>query len=229
MLNLITQNKEAITLIFSFAVTISTVVYAILTWRLTSETMKMRKAQTEPKIAVYIQHCQVSMHFYDFVVKNIGLGPAYDVKFKILEEFDVKEDRKLSDIEFIKEGINYMPPNYSVTSYFFRMLGQYEEIINKNLKIKVLYKNSEKKEISEVININMSQFKGIQKLGEDPMNKIAENIEKIKNDLHDLSSGYHHLRVDTYTSDDREKIKAGLEKQRQEFIQEQKDSKKQST
>ena len=110
ILSLIIQNKEAITLIFSFVVTTSTVFYAILTWRLISETIKMRKAQTEPRISIYVQPCQVSMSFFDIVIKNIGLGPAYDVRFEILEEFDVKEGRKLSEIDFIKEGINYMPP-----------------------------------------------------------------------------------------------------------------------
>jgi hypothetical protein len=220
-LTFVSQNKEAITLFFSLAVTISTVVYAILTWRLASETIKMRKAQTEPKISIYLQPCQASFHFFDLVVKNIGAGPAYDVKFKILEEFDVKEGRKLSEMDFIKEGIKYMPPNYSIISFFLGVLGQYNEIIDKNLQIKVIYNNSEKKETFEIIKINMSQFKGRQQLGEDPMNKIAQNIEKIQSDIHQLSSGYHHLLVDTYTAEDREKIRERLEKQRQEIIQKQ--------
>lgn len=153
--NALIQNKEIITLIFSFAITMSTIIYAILTWCLIRETRKMRKAQTEPNVSVYVQPSHVWMHFFDFVVKNIGLGPAYDVKFKILEEFAIKNDRKLSDIDFMKEGINYMPPNYSVSSYFFNILGQYEEIINKSLKIKVMYKNSERQDIVEIIHINM--------------------------------------------------------------------------
>jgi hypothetical protein len=198
--------NEIITLIFSGVVTISTVIYAVLTWRLTSETIKMRKAQTEPQVSIYLQPCQAAFHFFDIVVRNIGAGPAYDVRFQILQEFDVKQGRKLSEVDFIKEGINYMPPNYSITSFLFGVLGQYKEIIDKSLKITVSYKNSERKETIEIIEINMSQFKGRQKLGDDPANTIAESLKKIQIDINNLSSGFHHLRVDTYTSEDRRKI-----------------------
>ena len=49
-------------------------------------------------------------------------------------------------------------------------------------------------------------------LGDDPINKIAQSIEKIQKDVHALSSGFSHFQVDTYTSEDREKIK--LERQK---------------
>ncbi len=224
ILNSITLNKEAITLVFSLVITISTVVYALLTWKLTSETRRMRKTQTEPKISIYLKPCQVSMLFFDLVIKNIGLGVAYNVKFKVLEEFDISEDRKLSEIDFIKEGINYMPPDYSVETYFLHILGQYERIIDKKIKIKITYKNSEGRGLSEIINLNMSQFKGIQKIVSDPLNKIAKNIESLQKDIHYISSGFHHLRVDTYASEDREKIKAERERQREEIRQKQQKS-----
>lgn len=205
ILNILTQNKETITLIFSLSVAISTAIYAILTWRLTSETVKMRKAQTEPQVAMYLQPCQASFSFFDLIVKNIGSGPAYDVKFEVIEEFDVKEGRKLSEVDFIKEGIAYMPPNYNIVSFFFGVLGQYNEIIDKRLKIKVLYKNLYKKPLSETITINMSQFKGRQRLGDDSINTIAKNIEDIQKEVHNLVSGFCRLKVDNYTARDREK------------------------
>ena len=72
----------------------------------------------------------------------------------------------MSDIDFIHEGIKYMPPNYSVETYFIQLVGDnYKEIIDKNIIIKTTYENNEGKTISETINLNMSQFKGIQRLG----------------------------------------------------------------
>jgi len=213
LLSNLIQNTEIITLIFSGVVTISTVIYAILTWRLTSETIKMRKSQTEPKISIFLQPCRVAMGFFDLIIKNIGLGPAYNVRFEVLEEFEVRGDRKLSEIDFINECINYMPPNYSIETFFLQLMGErYKEIIDKNIKIKVIYENSEGEKISEIINLNMSQFKGRQRLGDDPVNKIAQNIEKIQRDISKLSSGFSHVRVDTYTSKDREEIKVERQK-----------------
>ena len=115
-----------------------------------------------------------------------------------------------------------MPPNYSVETYFIQLVGDnYKEIIDKNIIIKTTYENNEGKTISETINLNMSQFKGIQRLGNDPVNTIAKNIEKIQRDINQLSSGYHHLQIDTYTSKDREKIEIERQKQFEEMKQDQ--------
>jgi hypothetical protein len=178
----------------------------------------MRESQTEPKISIFLQISRVGIHFIDLVIKNIGLGPAYNVKFEVLEEFNVKGDRKLSDIDFIHEGIKYMPPDYGVETYFLQLVGDnYKETIDKNIIIKAIYENTEGKTISEIINLNMSQFKGIQRLGDDPVNTISKNIEKIQRNIDLLSSGFHHLQIDTYTSKDREKIKIERQKQFEEL------------
>jgi hypothetical protein len=41
------DNSGAFTVIFAFIVVIATVIYAVLTWRLISETRRLREAQTE--------------------------------------------------------------------------------------------------------------------------------------------------------------------------------------
>lgn len=207
IIQFINQNESLITVIFSGIVALSTVVYAILTARLTSETKRMRKSQTEPKIAIYLQRNRAALGFFDLVIKNIGLGPAYNVTFQVLEEFKVEQGRNLSAIDFIHEGINYMPPDYTIETFFFSIIGkQYAEIINKNIKIRVEYKNSEGKSISEIIKLNMSQFKGIECLGDDPINKIAQCIEKIQKDIHDLSTGFSRLKVERYMAEDHKRI-----------------------
>jgi hypothetical protein len=50
IIEIINQNIGLMTLLFSGVVAVSTFFYAILTWKLVSETRKMREAQTEPKI-----------------------------------------------------------------------------------------------------------------------------------------------------------------------------------
>ncbi len=226
IINTILQNEKLVTLIFSGVVALSTVVYAFLTWRLSTETIKVRKAHTEPNVSVFLEQNRASIHFFDLIVKNIGSGPAYDVAFKVLEEFEIPKERKLSQIDFIREGIRYMPPNYLIRCYFLTFLGNYEKIIDKNIRIQVTYKNANKDNLSEVINLNMSQFKGIQTLGEDPLNKIAKSIESIQKDVGNIASGYKHLRVNTYDSGDREKIKAEYEKQRAELLKKQQNNQK---
>lgn len=55
LLNFLNQNSGAFTVLFSFLVTIATLAYTILTWKLVSETKKMREVQTEPKISIFMQ------------------------------------------------------------------------------------------------------------------------------------------------------------------------------
>jgi hypothetical protein len=205
-----------VTLRFSGGVALSTFVNAILTWRLTAETMRMRKAHTEPNVSIYLQQSRAGLHFLDLVVRNIGSGPAYDVTFEVLEEFDVPKEEKLSQIGFIQAGINYMPPDYRLRTYFLSFLGHYEQIIDKNIKVQISYKNVKKEKISEIILLNMSQYKGIRGLGEDPLDKMAKAIESIKTNINHIATGFKHLRVDTYDSGDRAKIMEAYEKRRTE-------------
>jgi len=55
ILEFLNQNSGAFSVLFSGLVALATVVYVVLTWKLVSETKKMRKVQTEPKICVFIQ------------------------------------------------------------------------------------------------------------------------------------------------------------------------------
>jgi hypothetical protein len=204
-IDIIVKNERLVTVIFSGIVTVSTCVYAFLTWRLTTETIRMRKAYTEPNVSIYLEQNRVSIHFFDLIIRNIGSGPAYDVTFKVLEDFDIPKERKLSQIGFIQEGIRYMPPKYQIKSYFLTFLDNYKDIIDKNIRVQVSYKNVDKKSILEVINLNMSQFKGIRALGEDPLSQIVKSMESIKENINHLASGFKHLRVDTYDPEDRAK------------------------
>ena len=52
ILEFLNQNSGAFSVLFSGLVALATVVYVVLTWKLVSETKKMRKVQTEPKICV---------------------------------------------------------------------------------------------------------------------------------------------------------------------------------
>ena len=53
--NCLNNNSGAFQVLFSAIVAFSTMVYAYFTWRLVSETRRMRKIQTTPEVCAYIQ------------------------------------------------------------------------------------------------------------------------------------------------------------------------------
>lgn len=114
-------------LMFSGVVAISTVVYAILTWQLVSETRIMRKVQTEPSLHVFIQSRDEHNEITDMFIQNTGMGVARNIKFKVLSDFmyyrsDVlSKDYWLKDIHLLKNGLEALAPNQKIrvfsTSY----------------------------------------------------------------------------------------------------------------
>jgi hypothetical protein len=64
---ILNQNLGIISLVFAGVVAISTIIYALLTWKLVNETSKLREFQTEPRI--------------------FGHGPAYTIAFEIFPDF----------------------------------------------------------------------------------------------------------------------------------------------
>ena len=75
---------DLLMLLFTGVVAGSTMIYAILTWRLVSETKKMREAQTEPRISIRIELDRSGDHEYELVISNEGPGVAMNVKFSFL-------------------------------------------------------------------------------------------------------------------------------------------------
>ncbi|MFH0919436.1 MAG: hypothetical protein V1913_03675 [Fibrobacterota bacterium] len=188
-------------LLFTGVVAISTVVYATLTWRLAAETIRMRKSQTDPRITVYLQASKHSINFMDVIFENIGSGPALDVQFKVLKEFPLERDRELSKMGVVKNGVKFWAPRQRIMSFFFSFLGNYEKVINEEIVIRVMYKNSLKEQIVEDITINMAQFAGIHQLGDEPIYKMASALDKIKDSIDKISTGRNKLQVDVFDED----------------------------
>jgi hypothetical protein len=201
MIEFLRENQAVITLVFAFAVTVSTIVYAILTWRLVSETRRMRKAQTDPEISVSLIQNENSINFIDLVTENIGLGSAYNIKFDILKDFKLSK-RMLSEVGFIKNGITYLSPRQSMKSWIASFLHD-KELVNKSIELKVTYNNSLSEQYTKQFILNFSQFAFIKQLGTPPLIKIGEHLESIEKNINDITSGLKKLKIEIYDTKDR--------------------------
>jgi len=213
IVNTVNQYEKLITLIFTFFVTMSTVVYALLTRKLTTETIKMRKAQTDPKLTVYLKHNDAGIHFLNFVVENIGTGQAYDVKMTVIKEPELKKKNgnMLKELGIIQHGLKHIAPRQKIETWYMSFIGIYEQVINDSIEISIEYKNDSKENISEYFIINFSQFGNINQLGGNPIQKIAQNMEKIERNISKITSGWNRIKVDVYDTEDRERSQKELE------------------
>lgn len=211
-LDYLNKNSGAFNVLFSGVVAISTVVYAVLTWRLVSETRRMRHAQTEPKIAVTYRSREEWMALVDIVVKNIGLGPAYDIKFEIapITEGRATQEliKELKELNFLNAGLSFLAPDQEVSSFFTNAAEKFEEKMVSQISIKASYKSATgEKYLSEYL-IDLSELRGMERIGEPPLYKIAKNVEKIAESIKGVASGNRRVKTDIYTAEDREKAEA---------------------
>lgn len=203
VLDFLNENSGAFSLLFSLAVAIATVIYAYLTSKLVSETKTMRKAQTEPEVAVTIQPKEWSVIFIDMVIQNIGLGPAYDVSFKVSPDFEYEPTKPFSGLGFMRNGLKYLAPNQRLQFYLGKMV-DLRKNIGDGFEVEVTYRNSLGNIRDHSYFIDFSEIIDLAHLGRPPLHKMADSIDKIEKSVHHLTSGFYRMKVNVYTTADLE-------------------------
>jgi hypothetical protein len=220
-LTFLNANSGALTVLFTAVVTISTVITSVLTGSLVSETKKMRQVQTEPKIEITIKSFEFAIHIVRLHIRNIGLGPALNVKFnqKVLSGGDAAQ-ALLSDFtqsNFFKTGLNYFGPEQERYSHYSQMTEGHDGKIESVLAIEISYESATGVQYREQATIDMSELKGEYQLGKPNLYSIANSLEKIQADISGIASGHKKIGAEIYTASDRKIEAEGWLAYKQEF------------
>jgi hypothetical protein len=202
LLEILNQNSGALSVLFSAVVAVATIVYAALTWTLVSETRRMRRAQTEPKIAIILADNEDLFGLIDIVVQNIGLGPAYKIRFRLGSNIETSAFKGLKEMGFIRDGIKYLAPAQKLKSHLTSFIGNTDEMIRTSLDIKVNYEDSTSKNHEDSFSLDLSFLENISQVGEPPLQILIRHIESIKNDIHHLSTGLIALKMISYSKEE---------------------------
>ncbi len=228
MFQWILEHQDAATLLFTAVVALSTIVYAALTALLVFETRRMRRAQTDPKLAVFFEPIEEFVNFGHLYVQNIGLGPAYDVSFKLEPEGSISGAQQLindfSSTKFLERGVKYLGPGQKLRSGYTAFTEGYEEKIKAILVVRLCYRSSTNRKHEDEYRVDFSELEGAGRLGKPHLYSIAQSLEKIQRDIGHLSTGFEKLKVNVYDREDREEERAAREKQ----IGQMKEAKKKS-
>ena len=168
----------------------------------------MRKAQTEPKIEITLRSLDEHFTVMRLYIRNIGLGAARNVKFfpKVLSGGKVASDLmdNLTDANIFKVGLRYLGPGREFVSGYTNMTEDSEDKLNSMISIDVQYEGGMGKQYKENLIIDMSEFRGMRRIGGvPPLYSIARNLEKMQDDFHDMIKHSRRLSVDIYTENDR--------------------------
>lgn len=208
ILDYLNKNSGAFTVIFTAVVTGATAVYAILTYVLVKETRLMRQVQTEPKIEITAKSLDVAIHILRLHIRNIGLGPALNVRFtpKVVAGDEAAKDliSEFTETNFFKVGLSYFGPGQEHLSSYTQLTQNHEGKIASVIAFEVKYESTTGKTYKETLLIDMSEHKGAYQLGKPHMYSIAQSLEKLQKDVGHIVSGYKRIRTDVFTAEDRE-------------------------
>jgi len=226
-LNFLKENSAALTVLFAGAVTIATVVYAVLTWKLVSETRLMRRVQTDPRIEITINSLDIAIHLVRLRIRNIGQGPALGLKFSPRVIAGAESAQALlddfTDINYFQTGISYFGPGEERFSSYTEMVKDHDGKIASVIAFDLEYKGASGSKHSESVVIDMAEYKGTYRLGKPHLYSIAQSLEKLQEDVGHITSGFKRLRADVYSQADRDLEREEALKQREEFRKRQGD------
>ena len=164
-------------IVFSGIVAISTVVYAFLTWRLVSETKRLRVAQTEPMVSVTYHPREEWINFIDFSIKNVGAGPALDIRFEVEPDFEYVENKWLSQLNLFKSGLKYLGPGDERRFFLTSLTEDGDAKVGNPFEVRVTYRGTIGDEKTDLFVIDFSELEGIMQLGTPPLHEIADSMK----------------------------------------------------
>jgi hypothetical protein len=217
MLHFLNTNSGSIIAILTFVLAVSTGIYAYLTWRMVNETKRMREIQSEPNISIYFKSKEEYIGLIDLVIKNIGLGPAFNIDFKVNPDFKYTDNKNISELNLFKNGLNHLAPNQEIIFFLNSLPIILEQKLPLSFDITVNYENVMKKKFQNTYNIDLLEIMGLRRAGEPPLKKISDQLEKINNEIKKMFNFFPQLKVITYSKkeidEENERIKKLIEEE----------------
>ena len=158
---------------------IVTIVYALITGRMLYETKKMREFQTEPHVFINIQHVERARFLLNMVIQNIGPGPAYNLKFKVDPDIELRRGQKLSEINLVKQGFKYLAPNQKLECIVANSIEEAKKKEKTIHAVTVQYENKKKKSYKETFVLDFTEYFGLLYTETDPYKEIVEKLDAI--------------------------------------------------
>ncbi len=175
---------EWINAVSTVAIAVAAVVSAILAYHLFRENRLLRKAGTEPKVIAYLKTDSRMNGAVNFVLANIGEGPARNIRFSFdVEESVFDQHGIVLRNEAERRAINILPQGERVESYF----GTIPKLLGKPkmepFAVSIKYENLNGGSDGEEHVLDVYQFRGFATYGRPTDVEIASSVRKIENTL----------------------------------------------
>jgi hypothetical protein len=208
------MSSEILQLLFTAIVSIATCAYAILTIILVKETIRLREAQTEPEIIIYLQPSENLPSIFDIVVKNIGGGTAYNIKWEFDKNAILAKERgsSLDQQNFFTKGASYFAPGQIYHSVVGTGIELLKEPAPPPLLMQANFENRQQKKYHREYLIDPIQYRGRYWIDPHGLRQIENTLKDIEKNFGHVFSGFGRLNINTYDSDDRDQENKVIQK-----------------
>ncbi len=176
--------SEILTLFFSGIVAISTVTYAVFTYKLTKQTRLSREFQIEAHIVAYLANLETDPTAIRLIIKNVGKGVAKNVKFEIKKDIEYESGyfQKLENLGIFQEGIKYLPSNKEFNFSLTNFTENSEIKLNDFIEFNVMYSDYIKVSRKQFFRLPFKELNGLSKRTppETYIGMISYRLEKIE-------------------------------------------------
>lgn len=193
------EGASLTTALATVVLTVTTMIYAWLTAQLARENKLLRRAGTEPQIVAYLwPHPRVTGPL-QFILANVGQGPALDVSFRLTKGGDDFEDH---DANFPEPSVPLtVIPHGERYEVFFAMGWDLLKAPRlKPFSVEVNYKDLSKRRHAAVFEIDVTQFDGRRTIRDHPEDDLLKAVKSIGDEMQKWTA--RRLPVETMTRDD---------------------------
>lgn len=184
VLKLLNDNSAAVQAVSAVAV-------AFLTYFLASDNRRLRRATTDPEVVVYLAPHPDGHGGVNFVLANVGQGPALDVNFDIrCDESDFEHHSVMLRNSTERTPLTVLPPGERIGSLFgvgyvlFSNQRDGDGVPLRPFQVSLSYKDIRGRRYGSSHSIDIRQFAGLSGLlAKPPQIKIAESLSKIEKHL----------------------------------------------
>jgi hypothetical protein len=206
MIDWLNANTGLLNVVFTMVVALSTVVYAVLTAKLVGETRRMRRAQTNPQLAIHATSSEFGLNFMTLVVRNVGPAAAHDVNLKLNRDIEWMRGKKLSERGLFKYPIPYLAPGQEISTFLLNVLDHVRDdkrtIDHLSFTIAATYRNSTGDRFNEDFPVHFEYLEELIGIGTPPLVTIARDLDDIKKSLASVVAGRSTLRAVVKTIDE---------------------------
>ncbi|WP_421903112.1 hypothetical protein [Maridesulfovibrio sp.] len=198
---------EFVSLLSSLALVFLTAILAWYTRTLANEARATRLQQIQPQVVVTIEPSKIT-NYMDLVIVNVGSGVARNVQIKADPDFKLEKNKgghMFNEYSFLE--IDVLKPGQEMIHF----IGSFKHLSEITTKITSTCTDCLGGEQTFTSVIDVSLFSGLSKLGEDPAERTAKHIEKIATSFSRITD-FRRLRVNCYSSDDRQKEREEAER-----------------